>query len=239
MKYFEVHILYLAIPTVFAVRHWWEGADEDGRRLGLQAIGLLVFLAVFWTTPWDNLMVFKDVWTYPHDAVYGHIFYVPVEEYIFFVLQPILTGTLTLWAMRQEPERVPQQPWIRYLSFALLFSLFVPSLFGLDTPSTYYLSVIGAWFLPVVMLQWVVGGDRLWARRESLGLVFFAATVYLCVIDGLAMREEVWSISEATSTGLMVFNVPIEEIAFFAITNLLVIGGVALYVDLRKGWRWS
>ncbi|MEO1270821.1 MAG: lycopene cyclase domain-containing protein, partial [Myxococcota bacterium] len=56
-------------------------------------------------------------------------------------------------------------------------------------------------------------------------------TIYLCLLDGIALRHQVWSISETHTTGLMVGPLPIEEVLFFLITNILVIQGLALFID--------
>ncbi len=55
-------------------------------------LAALVGIAVVYTTPWDNYLVARAVWTYPPEAVWFTIGYVPIEEYAFFVLQTVITG---------------------------------------------------------------------------------------------------------------------------------------------------
>ena len=55
---------------------------------------VLAALALLYTTPWDNYLVYKGIWTYPSDRVAISIGYVPLEEYSFFVLQTMIT---VLW----------------------------------------------------------------------------------------------------------------------------------------------
>ncbi len=87
--------IYLVIPIIvigFLLRHrirtrWW-----------LIAVGLTILVALVYTTPWDNYLVATGVWYYDPARVWNIILgYVPLEEYLFFVLQVILTGLLTLW----------------------------------------------------------------------------------------------------------------------------------------------
>lgn len=198
----------------------------------------MVLAATVWTTPWDNLMLHLGVWSYPEGAVLGHIFLVPIEEHLFFVLQPILTGLLVIVWLSGESAPTQRNRFVRLTgAVAILLATFW-GLFHLEG-QTYYLAVTVGWFGPVLALQWFVGGDLLWARATRLVPVFAVATVYLGLVDGLAMRAHIWSISEAHTVGWSIGNVPVEEIAFFAITNLLVIFGLVLWVDLREGRLWS
>ena len=57
--------------------------------------------AFVYTTPWDNFLVFREVWSYPPDRVLGRVGYVPYEEYAFFVLQTLISGLLLLLLMRR------------------------------------------------------------------------------------------------------------------------------------------
>jgi putative membrane protein len=55
----------------------------------------LAIVALLYTTPWDNYLVANHIWTYPPERVWGiRLGWVPLEEYLFFVLQTTLT---TLW----------------------------------------------------------------------------------------------------------------------------------------------
>ena len=59
--------------------------------LGLAAI------AFAYTTPWDNAIVALGVWGYDPALVWGIVLgWVPLEEYLFFLLQPMLSGLILL-----------------------------------------------------------------------------------------------------------------------------------------------
>jgi len=62
-----------------------------------------------YTTPWDNYLIWRDVWHYGTDRVVGTIGYVPVEEYLFFLLQPILTGFWLYWLLSRTSEPVQEE----------------------------------------------------------------------------------------------------------------------------------
>jgi lycopene cyclase domain-containing protein len=77
-------------------------------RLHLSNLVLLAALAVValvYTAPWDNLLVASGVWTYRLDRVSGALAgRVPVEEYVFYVLQVLATGLWMYW-LAQRVQR--------------------------------------------------------------------------------------------------------------------------------------
>ncbi len=91
-------LLFLVLPILalaVALRR------ELRRRWWLAAVGATVLMALAYTTPWDNYLVASGVWYYDRARVWNIVLgYVPLEEYLFFVLQVILTGLVTLWLLR-------------------------------------------------------------------------------------------------------------------------------------------
>ncbi len=58
----------------------------------------LATLAVIYTTPLDNYLVATRVWYYdPRLVLNVQLGFVPLEEYLFFVLQTLLTGLFVFW----------------------------------------------------------------------------------------------------------------------------------------------
>jgi lycopene cyclase domain-containing protein len=63
---------------------------------------LLPILAVVWTTPWDNYLVASGVWRYDPKKVGNVVLgYVPLEEYLFFILQSLAVGFPMLLVLRR------------------------------------------------------------------------------------------------------------------------------------------
>jgi lycopene cyclase domain-containing protein len=93
-----------------------------------------------------------------------------------------------------------------------------------------YLGLILAWAAPVLALQWAYGGHVLWAARRSLLLGVAVPTLYLWVTDRLALGFGIWFISERYTTGFGVLGMPVEEAVFFAITTLMVVQGLLLFL---------
>ena len=66
------------------------------------AVLMLPALAAAWTTPWDNYLVAKGVWSYDRKKVWGVILgYVPLEEYVFFVLQTLAVAFPSILILRK------------------------------------------------------------------------------------------------------------------------------------------
>jgi lycopene cyclase domain-containing protein len=59
-------------------------------------------LALAYTTPWDNLIISRGVWTYGQGRVLGVLVgHVPLEECAFYVLQVFLVGMVTALIVRR------------------------------------------------------------------------------------------------------------------------------------------
>jgi lycopene cyclase domain-containing protein len=75
-------------------------------RLGrsqVAALALVVVLALAYTTPWDNYLVIRGVWTFDRARIAERfIWRVPLEEYLFYVLQVLMSGLFTLWLLTRR-----------------------------------------------------------------------------------------------------------------------------------------
>src|SRR5574341_552359 len=95
MTYFGFLLRFVFIPILIllAITFWDEkrGKQIHGFRNGRAvwvAIGIHIFLAVAYTTPWDNYLVATGVWYYNPELVMGILLgHVPIEEYTFFVAE--------------------------------------------------------------------------------------------------------------------------------------------------------
>jgi len=57
----------------------------------------------------------------------------------------------------------------------------------------------------------------------------FVPGLYLSLMDIFALTDTTWSISNAQTTGIQFFGIlPLEEVIFFFITNVLIINGMTL-----------
>ena len=270
MTYFSFLLCFLLIPIlIFLAILYWDNNKHPqnndfkiGRAVWI-GIGIHILLAVVYTTPWDNYLVATGVWYYNPRLVTGFLIgYVPIEEYTFFVLETILSG-LWWWYLARSffltPNPFPsakgnfaRHKTILYLSICILtlFWLAFTYLFFFGAVKWTYLSIILFWALPPIFLQLLFGADILWHHRK---LVFWGILVpgtYLSLMDIIALKETTWSISVSQTTGILFFGIlPLEEVIFFFVTNMLITFGMTLllanvsqkrFAEIRKqlqGWK--
>ncbi len=250
MTYFGFLFRFLLIPIIIflAITLWDNRTNKQvhGFRNGKavwMAIGVHVLLAVVYTTPWDNYLVATGVWYYNPKLVTGIVLgYVPIEEYTFFIVETILAGLWWWFLVRRiftltpapspsgRGEFTPNKQLVYLSSCVLVFvwMIFTYLFFFGDTKWTY-LSIILFWALPPILLQLLFGADILWHYRK---LVFWAIIVpgtYLSLMDIVALKDTTWSISPTQTTGILFFGIlPLEEVVFFFITNVLLVFGMTL-----------
>ena len=241
MSYLLFLILFLVIPIL--VLGWLMRRRIDRQQAGW--IGALMLVALVYTTPWDNYLVASGVWWYDPALVLGITFgWVPVEEYTFFLLQPLMVGLWTLFLSRFVAARTPAETrnGIRIGVTAALGLLWMAALYVLVTqwmPGNY-LALILIWALPPIALQTAFGADILWRewRRVLIGLA--PVVVYLSLADSLAIQSGTWTINPERSLKLFLGSVlPIEEFVFFIVTNVLVVFSIVLLLSRQSYARMN
>lgn len=204
----------------------------QGRPVWL-AVGLFMLIAVIYTTPWDNYLVATDVWSYDARRVTGaRIGYVPIEEYAFFLLEALLAGLCWLvLARRFRPSGgLRSSRGLRSVTAGIVGAAWLVSLAVLLVayPPMTYLALILAWALPPIAIQLFFGADILSKHRGLVLSSITLLTIYLSIADSLAIASGIWTIEPATSTGLFIGPLPIEEAVFFAVTASLLVLGLTL-----------
>lgn len=240
MTYLQFHFVWL-LPAILVAGLLARGAAKPFGRRSTLALVATPILALIYTTPWDNYLVYREVWGYPVGRVLARIGYVPIEEYMFFILQPILTGLLTIawagrWMKRYRPLEVGVLPEaaprsIHWTVVGSGLAIIAAGAWALSTPPGLYFGLILVWAVPVLLGMWLYRGDDIWMLRGPVLGTIAASTLYLCVADRFAIGSGIWWISEEWSTGLMVAGLPVEEATFFLVTNTLVGFGMVLFLD--------
>jgi lycopene beta-cyclase len=102
VTYFGFLAIFLVPPIIvllIALRH-------SLRREHWLALGALSLIALVYTSPWDNYLVIREVWTFDRDKIANlFIWRVPLEEYLFYILQVLMTGLFTIWLMKVSGVR--------------------------------------------------------------------------------------------------------------------------------------
>ncbi len=238
VTYLQYHLVFIApLLALLALLTWRAarrapvvGAYQPDARWVWRWYALFPLIPIAYTTPWDNYLVARGVWTYPPERVLARIGYVPVEEYAFFVLQTLITGLwLMVWLRRAGPLTPPAPGWTRWAGGAAWLLLAFVGVLCLRAEPTFYLGLILAWACPVMAGLWAFGGDLIAARARAFWWAVVPPTVYLWLTDWIAIHQGIWSISARFTSGLNLLGLPAEEMLFFLITNLLVVTGLMLF----------
>lgn len=246
MTYFGFLAIFLGIPiAVLSVltivdyrRGRWQPMALAAWRPWVVMFALVV-VALVYTTPWDNYLVATRVWWYDPSLVAGLVIgYVPIEEYTFFLVQPVMTSLFLLMLMRYMPVNpdFADSPRIRVMatitigliwlaSVVLLVLTFIDAAFK---PGTY-LALELSWALIPVLIQVSFGADILWRHRWKVFIGIAITTLYLSAADALAIQSGTWTIDPEQSLNIYLGGVlPVEEFIFFLLTNILIVFGMTL-----------
>jgi len=237
LTYLQFHAL-LILPLLVglaATARYRLGARRDV----LTGTAVLTGLALVYTTPWDNYLILRGVWWYGEGAVLTRFWAAPLGEYLFFVFQPLLVG---LWVARfptdtNRPLSTPLPTRAVGLLGAGIVAAAGVALLGAD--SGLYLGSLLAWSAPILAIQWAFGWPYLLSEWRVVAVGTLVPTVYLWLVDSLALTLGIWVLSDRYTTGLEIplVGLPIEEALFFLLTSLFVVQGLVLYVWLVDRWE--
>lgn len=253
MTYMQFLLVFVILPwlalVALTVRDRRHGRQVPSCLTNLPvwaAIALLCLVALVYTTPWDNYGVATGVWGYPPERLVGITFgWVPLEEYLFFVLETLLVGQwLFFLAGRVRCLRSRQAGGATLSLLTLIGVVWLAAVAALLVgwrPGTYA-AILLAWFLPPLFLQVAVGGPALVRHWRLVLLALIPASLYLGITDALAIGSGVWAISEEQTVGILFGPLPFEEGLFFTVTSMLIVGGlvtVQAEESLKRLPRWA
>ncbi|HEX6041024.1 lycopene cyclase domain-containing protein [Longimicrobium sp.] len=234
MTYLQFHLVFI-LPPLFLVALASRGSL---RRLGARALPSLVgvvLIALVYTTPWDTELIRRGVWGYGPERVMGTIGLIPIEEYMFFVLQPLLAG---LWFYRLVPpdlsDAAPPSATMRWSGTAVYALLALLGVWLLQRREGTYMGMILAWAAPVLAAQWALIAGRIAAAPRAFILGIAVPTAYLWVADAIAIHLGIWHISKTQTLGVRFGSLPLEEATFFLATTLLCVQGLTLFLFPAK-----
>lgn len=234
MTYLQFHLVFILPPLLVLALL----SRPHLRRLGSRALPSLpavVLLAVIYTTPWDSELIRRGVWGYGPERVMGTIGLIPIEEYLFFILQPLLAG---LWFYRFAPAPTDDPPpaatGLRWGGTAVYLALALWGWMLLRREEGTYLGMILAWAAPVLAAQWALIAGRIAAAPRAFLLGVAVPTVYLWIADAVAIHLGIWRISETQTLGINFGSLPLEEATFFLVTTLMCVQGLILFLHPLK-----
>ena len=234
MTYLQFHLVFILPALIGLAVVQRRPLAGIGAGAALKWLGAILVLAFTYTTPWDNYLVFRGVWSYPPGRVLATIGYVPVEEYAFFLLQPILTGLLYFGLRGRSYADSHRQPEPSRFRIALVAFWILAAALGVGSlllgGHALYLGLILAWAAPVLAGMSWIGSHKIWDERNRVTWTIAVSSVYLWIADRTAIALGIWDITDETSLGLDPLGLPIEEALFFVVTNTLVAFGLAMFL---------
>lgn len=246
LRFLGIPILILALITYYDWRTGKKLPDRLSYWPAWAAILLHVVIALLYTTVWDNYLVATRVWWYDPELVTGiTLGWVPIEEYTFFVVQPILAGMwLFFWARRLRPVAstgplVSRMRWMTTVVLAIIWLASVVALVAGWGKATYLALELG-WASPPIGLQLLFGADILWRYRRLVAISISLLTLYLSAADAVAINVGTWTINPEKSLDLLLGGIlPIEEFLFFLLTNTLITFGITLVISRESRVRFG
>lgn len=226
MTYLQFHFAFTLPPLVALA------LLQRGTRQPWWPLAALVGIAFVYTTPWDNYLVAREIWTYPPDAVLATVGWVPVEEYAFFVIQTLMAGLWTRILQKVWPAGPEPAPDLGVRATgAAGFGVLALAGAAMVAASGHwlYLGLIVAWAFPVLAGMWWLGGHLIWDRRRLIAAAVVPLSLYLWIADRIAIGLGIWDITDATRTGWEIIGLPVEEALFFVVTTLLVAQGMTMW----------
>jgi len=237
VTYLQFHLAF-TVPVLIALA-LVQARPLGGDRSAGTWLAVVVALAVVYTTPWDNYLVYRGVWTYPPGSVLGTIGYVPFEEYAFFVFQTLIAGLFYLLLRGRGVLGATPRPMPRAFRPVLLATLcgLTAAGFGLLAhPSDHalYIGLILAWAPPVLAGMVYIGAQKVWEERKRVSFTITAVTLYLWIADRVAIGMRTWRIEEPYRLGVDPLGLPVEEAVFFLVTTTLCVFGLALLLPVAR-----
>ncbi|KAL8872578.1 MAG: hypothetical protein Q9174_001812 [Haloplaca sp. 1 TL-2023] len=214
-------------------------------KIDIYKIVFLILIAVVSTTPWDSYLIRRRIWTYPEDAIVGPtLFHIPAEEIFFFIIQTYNTSLLYLFASKptfhpiylrggakllHDARRLRIWRWIGNASLAAV--IIAGAALVYKNERGLYLGLIIVWSGPFIFMLWTLSYQLLINLPLSNTLLpIIAPTLYLWIVDTLALRRGTWVIESGTKLGWHLWDgLDIEEAFFFLVTNTLIVFGLVAF----------
>ncbi|KAI8371524.1 Lycopene beta-cyclase [Radiomyces spectabilis] len=229
LTYMEVH-LYYTLPVLGLL--FWFLRPFHSSQDKLKYI-FLCAVAFGTASPWDNYIVYHRAWSYCPECVTAVIGYVPLEEYMFFIIMTLMTVAFSNLVMRWhlpgfylKPEKsIYSSMCVRYIPIIGFLTVGAKA-WHLAVPATplFYGSCILWYVCPVLALLWFGAGEYICRRWKAVLFSIAMPTLYLCWVDQVAIAAGTWDISRRTSSGIMVApHLPLEEFMFFLMINVILV----------------
>lgn len=237
MTYIEFLLIFTVAPIIILL-YLLRKELERSHILTLLLVSVIAFVA---TSAWDNFAVYSGIWLFPPEKTLGiYLFYVPLEEYMFFFLQTYTTGLVQLFYLfrfHRTAEASANKFYLILLPLIVNFSLSEEP-WKLPFGNWNYIFHLFSWAGLFIIIQLAFGWKKI---RHNLSLIVvptLVMTIYFSLADSISIGNGIWGFDPEQTIGTKVGNVPLEEILFFLMTNILITEAMVLFLNqkyLNKG----
>lgn len=236
-SHFHSHLKY-TIPPAIVLTFLYRPLFT---KLDIYKILFLITIAVTSTIPWDSYLIRTNIWSYPRDVIIGpKLFDIPLEEVFFFVIQTYNTTLLYLFLSKptfhpiylKEEAKADRWKYFKLLGqLALALVLKRAITMVRENKEGTYLGLILLWAVPFLLLLWSLAYQLiLRLPLSNTAFPIFLPTLYLWIVDTLALRRGTWVIEAGTKIGIHLWpGLEIEEAIFFLVTNTLIVFGLIAF----------
>ncbi|NJK91010.1 MAG: lycopene cyclase domain-containing protein [Blastochloris sp.] len=229
VTYLQFHWIFnlplLLFAGALAGTAFWQGPV-------LMTGALVLVVVMIFTTPWDNYAVAQGIWGFPRERYSVKVWHLPVEEYAFFIIESVQVMLLTFWLLTVLPEAGGAgggwsltDPRLGIAVAVVLLAWLGLGLWGrkkIHARSRYhYAWHLLFWFVPVILLQWVIAWDVILPRWPAILAATLGVGTYLSWADYLAIDRGIWHFDQKQITGHKIGRkMPWEEAVFFLSDSL-------------------
>lgn len=143
LTYMEVHLYYTlpVLAILFFLLRPFHSSQDQLKYVFLSAVAFMT------ASPWDNYIVYHRAWWYCPNCVTAVIGYVPLEEYMFFIVMSLMTVAFTNLVMRWRLPSV----------FIKSNTPILQSIFVRLTPIAVFLAIaVKAWVCWIYFINWLL-----------------------------------------------------------------------------------
>ena len=204
----------------------------------LKVVTLLSVVSTLFTAPWSAYMISTGAKSFGADRHMSEMIpfggRVPIEEYLFFVLQTFIVCGLF---MDMLPEGAEIKPLPRTWSRIPLLLASVP-LCGITAyicTTHFHLGAVLLFGLPATLFQLAYRMETLWEYRWSIAKCVGVCTVYLSVVNHWAMARGTWFVEDTAGDAYP--GLPVEEVLAPGVNSFLCCVGFVVLMTVMEDVR--
>ena len=210
--YGHLHFI-LALPTLtlLAISPPLQTAQPLQKQAAYAFVGFIVFVGVIQSLLWDSYGATLGIWEFnPAKCTLRDSFPLPVEEVLWLFHHVLKTALYQLKAFELVPANTSVGAPSDTLRSSISAALVAATIFGVyalgfsPDDSVKCLGLVCAFFAPVWLLIWRVGGHFTLRHADRMTWGWLAPGITTTLIDCLGQQQGVWRFPAAYLSGINV-----------------------------------